>query len=249
MTVSWLQPPRALSCRATDSAVVLASITMLSPSRTSAAAGGTDALLLVGLEALADLERELRPAAVDGDRAAVGPDEPMLGFEHDEVLADRDRRHAELGREIGDPGTTLLLDDAGDVFLAFTGEDVARGGARWIGHASPSVELGIRARGFVGFRRTVDLPERNVKKAIEINRKMWQATRHGRNERPSAAQWLPPHARVGHPTRPATVRAPPPPASATLAPAGSDNSRNRRVGSGRASPTTQIRPEGRRRQT
>ena len=37
MTVSWLQPARALSWRATDRAVVLASITMLSPSCTSAA--------------------------------------------------------------------------------------------------------------------------------------------------------------------------------------------------------------------
>ena len=38
MTVSWLQPPRALRWRATDRAVVLASNTMLSPSWTSVAA-------------------------------------------------------------------------------------------------------------------------------------------------------------------------------------------------------------------
>ena len=40
-------------------------------------AGGADPGLLVGLEPLADVERELRPAAVDRDRAAVGPDQAM----------------------------------------------------------------------------------------------------------------------------------------------------------------------------
>ena len=117
------------------------------------------------------------------DRAAVGPDQPVLGLERDEVLADRDRRDAEPGRQVADPGATVLLDDAGDVLLALPGEDVARGGAGWNGHASPLVpDRGSRAGVSIGFRGTVDADaERNVKKVIEINRNLWQSTRHGRN--------------------------------------------------------------------
>ena len=61
----------------------------------------------------------------------------MLGLEGHEVLADRDRRDAELSGQIADPGASVLLDDAGDVLLPFAGEDVARGGAGGTGHASP----------------------------------------------------------------------------------------------------------------
>ena len=43
--------------------------------------GNADPSLLVGLQALADLEGELGAAPVDGDRAAVGPDESVLGLE------------------------------------------------------------------------------------------------------------------------------------------------------------------------
>ena len=142
MTVSWLQPPRALSCRATDRAVVLASITMLSPSWTSAAPGDTDDQLLVRLQALADVERELGPAPVDGDRAAVGPDQSTLRLEAEKVLADGDGRDLEPGRQVTDAHAPLLLDDADDVLLALAGEDVARGGAGWNGHASPPCGLG-----------------------------------------------------------------------------------------------------------
>ena len=62
----------------------------------------------------------------------------------DEVLADRDRRDAEPGRQVGDPGATVLLDDPGDVLLALAGEDVAREALAGIGHASP---LGRATRG------------------------------------------------------------------------------------------------------
>ena len=158
MTVSWLQPPRALRWRATDRAVVLASMTMLSPSWTRAAPAAPIRCLLVGLEPLADLEGELRPAPVDGDRAAVRPDEAVLRLEDDEVLADRDRRDAELGRQIADPGATVLLDDPGDVLLPLAGEDVARRGAGWersrlsSGRATARVGDGVS----IGCRRTVD---------------------------------------------------------------------------------------------
>ena len=110
--------------------------------------GRPDPQLLVGLEPLADVERELRLAPVDRDRPAVGADQPALVLEPDEVLADRDGRDVEPGRQVADPGATVLLDDAGDVLLALPGEHVARRGAGWIGHASPLVRIGARA----GFR-------------------------------------------------------------------------------------------------
>ena len=47
MTVSWLQPPRALRCRATARAVVLASMTMLSPSLDQRGGRRADPRLLV----------------------------------------------------------------------------------------------------------------------------------------------------------------------------------------------------------
>ncbi len=81
MTVSWLQPPRALSWRATASAVVLASMTMLSPSWTSAAAAAPIRDFSSCLEPLADVERELGPAPIERDRAAVGPDHAAIGLE------------------------------------------------------------------------------------------------------------------------------------------------------------------------
>ena len=43
--------------------------------------GRTDARLLVGLEALADVERELGPAAVDAMRTAVGADQAASRLE------------------------------------------------------------------------------------------------------------------------------------------------------------------------
>ena len=69
-------------------------------------------------------------------------------LEPDEVLADRDRRDVEPGRQVADPGATVLLDDAGDVLLALPGEHVAGRGAGWIGHASPLVRIGGPSRGF-----------------------------------------------------------------------------------------------------
>ena len=139
-------------------------------------AGGADARLLVGLEPLADVERQLGPAPVDRDRAAVRPDEAVLALECEEVLADRDRRDAEPQGELGDAGTAVLLDDPSDVFLAFAGEDVAwRGvvGAHGQGR-TPSI---------CGERKGFDSEHywwayRNVKNHIEIIRKVWHAT-HG----------------------------------------------------------------------
>ena len=176
MTVSWLQPPRALRWRATDerrrARVHDDALAVVDERR----AGRADPRLLVRLEPLADVERELGPAPVDGDRAAVGPDQPALGLEDDEVLADGDRGDAEPGRQVADPGAPVLLDDAGDVLLALAGEDVARA-RRWLGR-SRRLHL-ARSRGTTGFRSvpTHSRParERNVKKVIEINRNLWQA--------------------------------------------------------------------------
>jgi hypothetical protein len=88
-------------------------------------AGRTDPPLLVGLQTLADVERQLGSASIHGDGTAVGPDEPMLGFEGDEVLADGDRRDAEPGCQVGDSRATVFLDDPDDVLLSFASEDVA----------------------------------------------------------------------------------------------------------------------------
>ena len=128
-----------------------------------------------------------------------------------------------------------------DVLLAFAGEDVARGGAGWNGHASPLVRAddatGSTGVSF-GFRGTVNRHrERNVKKVIEINRNMWQAMRADRPGR--------------HVDRAPAPPASPPPA----APPGSETSRSRRVRSSRtrrSDDREQTRPRtrpGRRRQT
>ena len=59
------------------------------------------------------------------------------------------------GRQVGHPGAAVLLDDPGDVLLSLAGEDVARGGAGWGGHASPLVRIGATTRG-EGFRLISD---------------------------------------------------------------------------------------------
>ncbi len=79
-----------------------------------------------------------------------------LRLEADEVLADGDRRDPEPGRQVADAGAPVLLDDADDVLLALAGEDVARGGAGWDGHASPPCGSGHDSGVSIGFRRTVD---------------------------------------------------------------------------------------------
>ena len=121
--------------------------------------GGPDPGLLVRLEALADLERELRAAVVEGDGAAVGPDQAVVGLERHQVLADGDRGDAEPAGEVGHPGAAVLLDDPGDPFLSLTGEDVGRGDVGWGGHASPRGGHAAAKRGdpqvSFAFRRTV----------------------------------------------------------------------------------------------
>ena len=158
MTVSWLQPPRALRWRATDSAVVLASMTMLSPSWTRAAAGGAD-------RAFSSACRRSRMSNASSGRlrsTAIAPPwvrttRPSASSD-DEVLADGHRRDAELGRQVGDAGAAVLLDDPGDVLLPLAGEDVARRGAGWNGHALLMRPCGGRADGVsIGFGGTVDL--------------------------------------------------------------------------------------------
>ena len=118
--------------------------------------GNADPSLLVSLQSLADLEGELGAASVDGDCPTVGPDESVLGLQDHEVLPDRDPRHAELSRQIAHPRAPMLLDGPHDVLLALSGENVARGGAGWIGHASPPVRQQVERLVSIGSRRTVD---------------------------------------------------------------------------------------------
>ena len=100
------------------------------------------------LQPLADLEGDLGPAAIDGDRAAVRAQQSMLGLEDHEVLADGHGRDPEARGQLVDADATVLLDDAGDVLLPLAGEDVAGGGAGWIGHASPYRDPAGRRTGF-----------------------------------------------------------------------------------------------------
>src|SRR5262249_6991319 len=100
-----------------------------------------DRVLLGPLDPLANVERAFRTAP-QGHGAAVRPDEPSLRLERREVLPDRHAGHVEPRRQVGHPGATMLLDDAGDVFLALFGEDVARGrvarhGHPWVRWMSP----------------------------------------------------------------------------------------------------------------
>ncbi len=60
--------------------------------------GRADASLLTRLQPLADLEGDLRPAAIEGDRAAMRPLQPMLGLEDHEILARRSRPRPRSGR-------------------------------------------------------------------------------------------------------------------------------------------------------
>ena len=156
MTVSWLQPPRALRWRATERAVVLASMTMLSPSWTRAAAAAP-------IQRFSSAWSRSRISKASSGRLrsiAIAPPcvrtSAMLGLEHEEVLADRDRGDAELRRQVADPGPAVLLDDAGDVLLPLAGEDVAAGGAGGIGHALLSVRRRRTDGVSIGCRRTVD---------------------------------------------------------------------------------------------
>ena len=98
-----LVPGRALArWRATYRAVVLASKTMLSPSTTRAAAAAPIR------DFSSRWSRSRTSNAGSGgwrsrrDRPAVGPDQARRALEHQQVLADRDRRDAELGGEVGD---------------------------------------------------------------------------------------------------------------------------------------------------
>ena len=92
-----------------------------------------DLVLLLGPLALAHLERALRAGGLrrgtlGRDRAAVSADEPALGLQGHEVLADRDLGDAEPAREVRDARTPLRGDELGDQVLALAGEDLPAGG-------------------------------------------------------------------------------------------------------------------------
>ena len=112
--------------------------------------GRADACLLARLQPLADLEGDLRPAAIEGDRAAMRPLQPMLGLEDREILAHGHRRDPEAGGQLLDADAPVFLDHAGDVLLSLAGEDVPQGGAGWFGHASPFDPHGSTKRVSVG---------------------------------------------------------------------------------------------------
>ena len=211
MTVSWLQPPRALSWRATDSAVVLASITMLSPSWTRAAAAAPIRSFSSAWRRSRMSNAQLRPAPVDRDGPAVGPDQALLGLEDDEVLADRDGRDVEPGGQVARPGRGRAPRRSGRCAPGVR-ERRRRLGEAWRERSrlSSGADRGHEPRVSIDFRRTVDLSERNVKKAIETNRNMWQAIAMVRTTVPGrAARQV--RSRLD-PTRPADARTPPPPA-------------------------------------
>ena len=171
MTVSWLQPPRALRCRATASAVVLASKAMLSPSRTRAAASGADRVLLRP----AGAARGRRTRAPDGCApATIAPPCARTRrpgrLEGDEVLADRHRRDAEPRGEVADAGAAVLLDDARDPVLALAGEDVPVVVVRRHAPASPSGRSGVgtfRNRASAHLRANENVMSRSKLKSIE----------------------------------------------------------------------------------
>ena len=120
-------------------------------------AGGTDPPLLVRLEALPDVERELGPAAIDARslRRACAP-----GGRSDSSTT-RSLRIVtaetwNCWRKVRDPSAPVLLDDPGDVLLPLTGEDVLRGGAGRSVTASPfpgTPGSGVRSGGFVWIAR------------------------------------------------------------------------------------------------
>ena len=92
-------------------------------------AGRADPEFLFRLEAFPDLKRQLGAAAIGGDRTTMGPDQSVLTFQGQQVLADRDRRHAELRSKIRNEHPAVLLDHPRDLLLPLAGEHMARGGA------------------------------------------------------------------------------------------------------------------------
>jgi len=93
----------------------------------------------------------LRYRLTGRDRAAMRPNQPLSGLQHQEVLPDRDAGNLELCREIGDPRPPVLLDEADDVILALPCEDVLRRAVRGIGHRR-SFRSGTRGRARTGGR-------------------------------------------------------------------------------------------------
>jgi hypothetical protein len=82
----------------------------------------------------------------------MGADEASIRFEDDEILPDRDRGDAELGRQIADSSASVFRDDPDDVFLSLAGEDIALGRVGGNGHASPPASAGGTTR----FRMVTD---------------------------------------------------------------------------------------------
>ena len=134
-------------------------------------------------------------------------DEAVLGLERDEVLADRDRRDAEPGGQIGDPGAAVLLDDAGRSVPVARGRR-RRSGRRsqWrsrlscsnAGGGSGHVAVSFGFRGTVGTYRNA--MSRKQLKPIEICGRLATQTDPGdgvRTPASSGAHSLASGARVG----------------------------------------------------
>ena len=171
MTVRWSQPPRALRCRATARAVVLASKAMLSPSidhapRPAGRCGPCSS----------GWRRSRTSNALSGrfPAAAIAP--PCARIEaalasRPEVLADGHGGDAEPRGQVSDAGAAVLLDEPGDVLLAL--------GCEWGTGLGPGVhrqQPSLMGRCFGLLRQaTLDDHLRNVKKVVEIKRNLCHA--------------------------------------------------------------------------
>ena len=149
MTVSWLQPPWARMRRATARPVVLASMTIESPSWTRAAAAAP-------MRAFSSCCSRSRRSKAGSGRSRTGRSAPPwvrvrrpLALEDVEVLADGDRRDAEPRREVARPGRGLARSRAGRSRPGARGRRHRR--ARRRSGRSNAVSSRTRSRGRRGF--------------------------------------------------------------------------------------------------
>ena len=179
ITVSWLQPPRCRIRRATARPVVLASMTIESPSWTSAAAAAP----MRDFSSCWSRSRRSNAGSGRSRSATMAPpwvrmQAPLL-LERREVLADRDGGHGEPRGEVPDADAALLGDEAGDVVLALTREDIAGRGAGRDGQTRSPLGPGKRGHRGFGSVSTHLVPKRSAmsRNQIEIKRNLWQASR------------------------------------------------------------------------
>ena len=143
-------------------------------------AGAPIAVLLVLLESLADVERELRAVAVDGEIAPPC----VRTTRRSASSATRSLRMVTVETpncvgEVAHAGAAVLLDEADDVLLAFAGEDIARDRGAPSGRSLPLLvaDPGRDTVSEAVVRLAHLRPNENAmsRKQIEINRNLWHA--------------------------------------------------------------------------